>query len=96
MMDNLIIVSKEMKEALQYVLSDTRSPKIMFDYLIFRFQDQAMKEGSWDCLYTSKNYKDIIRNYEVLEMFYGCMGEFIDDLNSRLKEETSKDWGFEE
>ena len=94
MMENVIIVSKEMKEALQFALSDTRSPKIMFDFLIDRFQDQAMEEGSWDCLYTSKNYKDIIRNYEVLKMYYGCMGQFIDDLNSRLKEETSKDWGF--
>ena len=50
MMENVITVSKEMKEALQYALSDTRSPMIMCNYLIERFQDEAMKEGSWDCL----------------------------------------------
>ena len=94
MMENVITVSKEMKEALQYALSDTRRPMIMCNYLIERFQDEAMKEGSWDCLYASKNYTDILRNYEAIEKRFGCDGEFRSKLCRALYLQTSEDWGF--
>tara|TARA_R100001082_G_scaffold76630_1_gene44600 strand:+ start:2718 stop:3002 length:285 start_codon:yes stop_codon:yes gene_type:complete len=94
MIEPIITVSKEMKEALQYALSDMRSPKIMCNYLIERFQDQAINECSWKCLYISKNYIDIIKNYEVIERRFGCDGEFRSKLNELLRQETLEDWGF--
>tara|TARA_B100001939_G_C16452854_1_gene409639 strand:+ start:232 stop:516 length:285 start_codon:yes stop_codon:yes gene_type:complete len=94
MIEPIITVSKEMKEALQYALSDTRSPMIMRNYLIERFQDEAIFRRSWECLYTSKNYIDIIRNYEVIERRFGCIGEFTGELNRLLRKYTSEDWGF--
>jgi hypothetical protein len=94
MIEPIITVSKEMKEALQYALSDTRSPMIMRNYLIERFQDEAYLRGSWECLYTSKNYKDLIKNYELIERRFGCIGEFTGELNRLLRKYTSEDWGF--
>ena len=94
MIETVLKVSKEMKEALQYALSDTRSPKIMCNYLIEKFQVEAYLRGSWECLYTSKNYKDLIKNYEVIERRYGCDGEFRNELNELLRQQTSEDWGF--
>ena len=94
MIEPIITVSKEMKEALQYALSDTRSPMIMRNYLIERFQDEAIFRRSWECLYTSKNYKDLIKNYEVIERRFGCVGEFTGELNRLLRKYTSEDWGF--
>lgn len=94
MIEPIITVSREMKEALQYALSDLRSPKIMCNYLIEKFQDEAYLRDSWECLYTSKNYIDIIRNYERIERRFGCIGEFTGELNELLRQQTSEDWGF--
>ena len=94
MIETVITVSKEMKEALQYALSDMRSPKIMCNYLNEKFQDEAMKEGSWECLYTSKNYIHIIKNYMAIEKRFGCINEFTGELNELLRQQTSEDWGF--
>ena len=94
MIETVITVSKEMKEALQYALSDMRSPMIMCNYLIEKFQDEAMFRRSWDCLYTSKIYEDLIKNYEAIEWRFGCDGEFTIELNELLRKQTSEDWGF--
>ena len=94
MIETVITVSKEMKEALQYALSDMRSPKIMCNYLIDKFQDEAYIRGSWECLYTSKTYKDLIKNYKAIEWRYGCDDSFTDELNELLRKQTSEDWGF--
>ena len=94
MIETVITVSKEMKEALQYALSDMRSPKIMCNYLIEKFQDEAYLRGSWECLYTSKNYIDIIKNYMAIEKRFGCINEMTSELNELLRQQTSEDWGF--
>ena len=94
MIETVITVTKEMKEALQYALSDMRSPKIMCNYLIEKFQDEAYLRGSWECLYTSKNYKDIIKNYEAIERRFECNNKFTNELNELLRQQTSEDWGF--
>tara|TARA_Y100000004_G_scaffold195777_1_gene263817 strand:+ start:258 stop:542 length:285 start_codon:yes stop_codon:yes gene_type:complete len=94
MIEPIITVSREMKEALQYALSDTRSPKIMCNYLIEKFQDEALFRKSWECLYTSKDYIDITKNYMLLERRFGCIGEFTSELNELLRQQTSEDWGF--
>tara|TARA_Y100000592_G_scaffold62127_1_gene97047 strand:+ start:1932 stop:2216 length:285 start_codon:yes stop_codon:yes gene_type:complete len=94
MIEPIITVSREMKEALQYVLSDTRSTKIMCNYLIEKFQDEAIFRRSWECLYTSKNYIDITKNYMLLERRFGCIGAFTGELNELLRQQTSEDWGF--
>ena len=94
MIETVITVTKEMEEALQYALSAMRSPKIMCNYLIEKFQDEAYLRGSWECLYTSKNYKDLIKNYKAIEWRFGCDDEFTIELNELLRQQTSEDWGF--
>ena len=96
MIETVITVTKEMKEALQYALSDMRSPKIMCNYLIEKFQDEAYLRGSWECLYTSKNYKDLIKNYKAIEWRFGCDDEFTIELTNFSDSRHQKIGGFEE